>query len=69
MGLTAGWLGLPRLGRPRWLAVIPLWRDDVARMDDGADDVPRLPTGPAFSERDAPEACVSLKRHPKKAAR
>jgi hypothetical protein len=69
MGLTAGWLGLPRLGRQRWLAVTPLWRDDVARVDDGADDVPRLPTGPAFSERDAPEAPVSLKRNPKKAAR
>jgi hypothetical protein len=49
--------------------VTPLWRDDVALVDDGADDVPRLPTGPAFSERDAPEAPVSLKRHPKKAAR
>ena len=69
MGLTAGWLGLPRLGRPRWLAVTPLWRDDTIRVDDGADDVPRLPAGPSFAERDAPEAPVSLKRDPEKAVR
>jgi hypothetical protein len=69
MGLTAGWLGLPRLGRQRWLAVTPLWRDDAARVDDGAEDVPSLPSGPAFSERATPELAVSLKRHPEKAAR
>jgi hypothetical protein len=46
-GLTAGWLGLPRLGRPRWLAVTPLWRDDATRVGAGTDDVPQLPTGPA----------------------
>jgi hypothetical protein len=69
LGLTAGWLGLPRLGRPRWLAVTPLWQDDAILVNEPADDAPRLPTGPAFSERDAPEAPVSLKRHPEKAAR
>jgi hypothetical protein len=69
MGLTAGWLGLPRLGRPRWQAVTPLWRDDAVRVDGGARDTPRAPSGPAFSEREAPEAPVSLKRHPEKAAR
>ena len=69
MGLTAGWLGLPRLGRPRWLAVTPLWRDDAARLDEGADGVPPAPTGLAFSERDAPRAPVSLKRQPETAAR
>jgi hypothetical protein len=69
MGLTAGWLGLPRLGRPRWLAVTPLWRDDAPRADGAADDVPHLPTGPAFSERVVPDAPVSLKRRPRQAAR
>jgi hypothetical protein len=61
MGLTAGWLAFPRLGRPRWLAVTPLWRDDIAG-DEGAHEVPRSPTGAAFSEREAPEPTVSLKR-------
>jgi hypothetical protein len=69
MGLTAGWLGLPNLGRPRWLAVAPLWRDDAARVDVATDDVPCLPAGAAFSERDAPQAPVSLKRRPQEAAR
>ncbi len=69
MGLTAGWLGLPRLDRPRWLAVTPLWRDDAVRVDEGSDDVARLPTGAAFSERDVPPAPVSLKQQPEKAAR
>ena len=69
MGLTAGWLGFPRLGRPRWLAVTPLWRDDIARWDDATGDAPRPSPGPAFSERDAPEATVSLKRRPTTAAR
>jgi hypothetical protein len=68
-GLTAGWLGLPGLGRPRWLAVTSLWRDDAAGVDDGARDVTRIPSGPPFSERDAPEVTVSLKRQPGEAAR
>src|SRR4051794_35619724 len=34
MGLTAGWLGLPGLGRARWLAVTSLWRDDAAGVAD-----------------------------------
>jgi hypothetical protein len=68
-GLTAGWLGLPRLGRQRWLAVTLLWRDDVARVDERTDDVPRVPTGPGFSERSAPDARVFLKPQLKKAAR
>jgi hypothetical protein len=69
MGLTAGWLGLPRLGRPRWLAVTPLWRDDVAERDTSANDVPRRPAGAAFSERRAPEPTVSLKRRQEETAR
>jgi len=69
MGLTAGWLGLPGPGRARWLAVTSLWRDDAAGVDHGAGVVPRLPSGPPFSERDAPEVTVSLKRQPAEAAR
>jgi hypothetical protein len=64
MGLTAGWLGLPNLGRPRWLAVTPLWRDAAARVDAASDDIPCRPTGAAFSERDMAEVPVSLKRRP-----
>jgi len=62
MGLTAGWLGLPRLGWPRWLAVTPLWRDDATDGDGAANDLLRRPSGAAFSEREAPEPTVSLKR-------
>jgi len=69
MGLTAGWLGLPRLGQPRWLAVTPLWRDDVADDDGAANDVTRRPTGPAFSDRETPEPTVSLKRRQEETAR
>jgi hypothetical protein len=61
VGLTAGWLGLPRLGRQRWLAVTPLWRDDADAAEPG-DDVPRRPTGPAFSELEPPRPAVSLRR-------
>jgi hypothetical protein len=68
MGLTAGWLGFPRLDRPRWLAVTPLWRDDVADGDGAANDVPRRPTGAAFSEREVPEPTVSLKRRQEETA-
>jgi hypothetical protein len=69
MGLTAGWLGLPRLGRSRWLAVPQLWCDDLARVDAGAGGVPHLPTGAPFAKREVPEAPVSLKRQPEKAVR
>jgi hypothetical protein len=69
VGLTAGWLGAPRLGWPRWLAVTPLWRDDVADLDAAVGDLPRRPTGAAFSEREAPEAPVSLKRRQEETAR
>jgi hypothetical protein len=69
MGLTAGWLGLPRLRPPRWLAVTPLWRDDAAVLDATHADVPRRPTGAAFSELEAPQATVSLKRRPGQTAR
>ncbi|HEX2073986.1 MAG TPA: hypothetical protein VHF92_09390 [Geodermatophilus sp.] len=69
MGLTAGWLGLPRLGRPRWLAVIPLWRDDEADVGAATGDVPRRPSGAAFSELEAPRPQVSLKRRQEEAAR
>jgi len=62
MGLTAGWLGVPRLGRPRWLAVTPLWRDDMTEGDGAASGAPHRPTGPAFSERAAPVPTVSLRR-------
>jgi hypothetical protein len=55
VGHTAGWLGLPRLGRGRWLAVTPLWRDDAARSP-GAGDVPRPPDGPASPRRAAESA-------------
>jgi hypothetical protein len=68
-GLTAGWLGLPHLGRPRWSAATLLWRDDAARWDEGADEFPRLPNGAAFSQRDVPSAPVSLKRWPEKSPR
>jgi len=70
MGLTAGWLGLPHLGPPRWLAVTPLWRDDTtAAVEATTDDVPPGPAAPAFSELDVPEAPVSLKRSPEHATR
>jgi hypothetical protein len=69
MGLTAGWLGLPNLGRPRWLAVTPLWRDDAAPVDVATADVPSRPPGAAFSERDVPQAPVSLKPRPQEAVR
>src|SRR3954464_11823415 len=45
IGLTAGWLGLPRLGGQRWLAVTPLWRDDAANLDPATGDVPRPSAG------------------------
>jgi hypothetical protein len=69
IGLTAGWLGLPRLGRPRWLAVTPLWRDDVADGDGAVNGLPRRPTGAAFSEREAAEPTVTLKRRQEETAR
>jgi hypothetical protein len=69
MGMTAGWLGLPHLGRPRWLAVTPLWRDGAARVDGPSDDVPPLPIGPPFSEREIHQAPVSLKQRSQQAVR
>jgi hypothetical protein len=61
-GRTAGWVGFPCLNQERWLAVQPVWRDDVsarAAVPDLA--VPRV-DGPSFNERPAPEAVVALKR-------
>jgi hypothetical protein len=69
MGLTAGWLGLPRLGRRRWLAVTPLWRDDAVNLDSSTGDTPRRPAGAPFSQREAPAAPVSLKRRQEETAR
>src|SRR4051794_33287724 len=69
IGLTAGWLGLPRLGRQRWLAVTPLWRDDAATLAPAAGDAPRAPGGAAFSQRHAPRPAVSLKRREGELAR
>jgi|1186.fasta_scaffold12973_1 hypothetical protein len=69
IGLTAGWLGLPRLGGQRWLAVTPLWRDDAANLDPATGDVPRPSAGAAFSEREAPRPAVSLKRREGELAR
>lgn len=69
IGLTAGWLGLPRSGRQRWLAVTPLWRDDAATLEPAAGDLPRPPTGAAFSEREAPRPALSLKRREAELAR
>jgi hypothetical protein len=45
-----------------------LWRDDVTDGDGAANDVPRRPTGAAFSEREAPEPTVSLKGRQEKTA-
>ncbi|SFK52086.1 hypothetical protein [Geodermatophilus ruber] len=69
IGLTAGWLGLPRLGPQRWLAVTPLWRDDEAELGRPANGAPAGPAGAAFSEREAPRPAVSLKRREVAAAR
>jgi hypothetical protein len=46
-----------------------LWRDDAADGDGAADDLLRRPTGAAFSEREAAEPTVSLKRRQEQTAR
>lgn len=59
--LTAGWLGLPSLGRPGWFAVKLLWWDepgeDRARRRD--EDLPS--GGDSFADLPAPEPNVTLK--------
>jgi hypothetical protein len=59
--LTAGWCGLPCLGRPGWFAVKLLWWDEGA--EDGArrrgEDRPF--GGEGFADLPAPELSVRLK--------
>lgn len=59
--LTAGWLGLPSLGRPGWFAVELLWWDEP-----GADGARRRDDSPAsdsdsFADLPAPQPSVTLK--------
>jgi hypothetical protein len=59
--LTAGWLGLPSLGRPGWFAVELLWWDEPG--EDGArrrdEDLPS--DGESFADLPAPQPSVTLK--------
>lgn len=58
--LTAGWLGIPRLGASAWLAVQPLWWDKPdMRLESSVRDGSDHPN--TFGADEVPEVVVSLK--------
>jgi hypothetical protein len=60
-GLTAGWLGMPRLGASSWLAVQPLWWDEPNLRADTRTNEGSNERAGSFGTGRVPEATVSLR--------
>ncbi len=59
--LTAGWLGLPSLGRPGWFAVDLLWWDEPGEEGARRHDEDLPSGGDSFADLPAPQPNVTLK--------
>lgn len=59
--LTAGWLGLPSLGRPGWFAVKMLWWDEPGQGGARRPDEHLPSTADGFADLPAPQPSVTLK--------
>ena len=61
LGLTAGWLGLPTTGASSWLAVQPLWWDEVPSGAEVASTRGNGSGDTGFRDRELPRPTMALK--------